>query len=71
MAGQPQPWSVEKLRVVLAVLAVLAVLLIAGLVFWIVRATGGSGKPAEAKRPAPSQVHGQQARDRIAAEPMP
>ncbi|MEK4243674.1 hypothetical protein NYE39_16920 [Janibacter sp. FSL W8-0316] len=70
MAEQPQPWSVEKLRVVLAVLAVLAVLLIAGLVFWIVRATGGTGKHAEATRPAPSQVHGQQARDRIAAEPM-
>ena len=26
MAEQPQPWSVEKLRIVLAVLAVLAVL---------------------------------------------
>lgn len=70
MAEQTQPWSLEKLRVVMGVVTVVAVLLIGGLLFWIVRAVTGTDAPVESTRSAPTQVHGQQARDRIAAEPM-
>lgn len=67
---QTQPWSREKLRLVLVGIAVVAMLLIAGLVFWIVRAVAGTEDHAPAAQPAPTQVHGQQARDRLAAKPM-
>lgn len=65
-----QPWSPERLRVVLGAIVVVAVLLLAGLIFWIVRAVSGPDTPVEATRTAPTQVSGQQARDQVAAEPM-
>ena len=70
MTGQPQPWSLEKLRIVLGGIAVVVILLIAGLVFWIVRAVTDTDTGGQATTPTPTQVHGQQARDQIAAEPM-
>ena len=70
MDEKPQPWSLEKLRIVLGGIAVVAVLLIAGLVFWVVRAVSGTDTNGQATPSTPEQVHGQQARDRIAAEPM-
>ncbi|MHA7127979.1 hypothetical protein ACRTEC_16550 [Janibacter indicus] len=69
-AGTPEPWSRQRLGCALAAIAVVMVMLLVGVAIWVARALTSGDESMQASRPTASEVHGQQERDRVAAEPM-
>lgn len=71
MSGAAGPWSRERLRILLGTIVVVVVALLAGVAIWVVGALADEDEAApDSAWPTASEVHGQQARDRVAAEPM-
>lgn len=73
-AASIEPWSRQRLQVVLGILVALALLLLVGVGLWINRAVSSTEQspatPAGEDLSGPAKASGQAERDRIAAKPM-